>query len=95
MELDFARSALEDMQAIQSYFQDEGVPEIDSKRVSEMIEKAQRLTSHPLSGREVPEFGEHNLRELIHPPYRVVYLVRNESLTVVRVWRSERLLKLP
>ena len=35
------------------------------------------------------------LREIIHPPFRIVYRVENRRIRVVRVWRSERLLRLP
>jgi plasmid stabilization system protein ParE len=45
-------------------------------------------------GRIVPEYGLPSLRELIHPPYRIVYLLKADEVQVIRVWRSERLLKL-
>ncbi len=35
------------------------------------------------------------LRELIHPPFRIVYRRDPERVQIVRVWRSERLLRLP
>jgi hypothetical protein len=35
------------------------------------------------------------LRELIHPPFRIVYRRAPERAWIVRVWRSERLLRLP
>jgi len=42
----------------------------------------------------VPEFNEKNIRELIHPPFRIVYLNEERIIHVIRVWRSERLLNL-
>jgi hypothetical protein len=39
----------------------------------------------------VPEFDEPFLRELIRPPFRIVYRRDPEHVPVVRVWRSERL----
>jgi hypothetical protein len=46
-------------------------------------------------GRVVPEFGLEYLRELIHPPFRIVYRRDIKRVRIVRIWRSERLLKLP
>jgi len=42
-----------------------------------------------------PEFGLAHLREVIHPPFRIVYRLDDDRVRVVRVWRSERLLTLP
>ena len=46
-------------------------------------------------GRVVPEFDQPFLRELIHPPFRIVYRREPKRIRVVRVRRSERLLCLP
>jgi toxin ParE1/3/4 len=43
----------------------------------------------------VPEFEQPFLRELIHPPFRVVNRRDAQRVRIVRVWRSERLLHLP
>jgi len=52
------------------------------------------LVDNPDIGRVVPEFGEEKIRELIHSPFRVIYLREQDSIHVIRVWRSERMLKL-
>ena len=46
-------------------------------------------------GRIVPEFEQPFLRELIHPPFRIVYRRDPKHVRIVRAWRSERLLVLP
>ena len=46
-------------------------------------------------GRIVPEFGQTFLRELIRPPFRIVYRLDPERVRIVRVWRGERLFRLP
>ena len=53
------------------------------------------LTDNPDIGRVVPEFSSDNIRELIHKPFRVVYLRESSTIYVIRVWRSERILELP
>ncbi|MDY6981183.1 MAG: type II toxin-antitoxin system RelE/ParE family toxin [Pseudomonadota bacterium] len=93
--ISFAASALADLQAIQQWYQDEGVPDVGTRFITEIIEKSQNLATHPDMGRIVPEFDLPFLRELIHPPFRIVYRRDAEHIKVVRVWRSERLLQLP
>jgi plasmid stabilization system protein ParE len=36
-----------------------------------------------------------NLREIIYSPFRIIYRLDDNKVRVVRVWRSERLLKMP
>ncbi|HXL73973.1 MAG TPA: type II toxin-antitoxin system RelE/ParE family toxin [bacterium] len=60
--------------------------------VSEIIKKSERLSKHPDSGRMVPEFGMAFLREVIYPPFRVVYRRDPHQISVIRVWRSERII---
>lgn len=40
------------------------------------------------------EFNENNIRELIHSPFRIVYLKEEKIIHIIRGWRSERLLNL-
>lgn len=95
MEIIIARSALSDLQEIKAYYLEQGVPHVGQKFVNAILRNLQRLHDHPDSGRKVPEFNQDRIREIIHPPFRVVYLRNVASITLVRVWRSERLLLLP
>ena len=95
MELRVARSALEDLQAIQAYYADEGVPHISDEFVTAILEDSEVTRSHSDAGRVVPEFGMGHIRERIHPPFRVVYLRTATEVVLIRVWRSERTLELP
>ena len=95
MKIIIARSALSDLQEIKTYYLEQGVPDIGQKFVNAILENVQRLRDHPDSGRKVPELDQDYIREIIHPPFRVVYLRNVSSVNLVRVWRSERLLLLP
>ena len=95
MKLTIAQSALNDLKDIQAYYLDQGVPESGQKFVGAILEKVQRLVDHPDSGRKVPEFDQEQIREIIHPPFRIVYLRNTTTVSLIRVWRSERLLLLP
>ena len=90
----FAESALRDLAEIQNWYADQGVAEVGDRLVAEIFQLVERLLDHPDMGRVVPEFDQPFLRELIHPPFRIVYRRDSERIRVVRVWRSERLLRL-
>lgn len=90
-----AESAVRDLEQIVSYYQEQGVPDVGRRLVAEILARIESLRRHPDSGRIVPEFESANLRELIHVPFRIVYRREPRRVRVVRVWRSERLLRLP
>lgn len=79
-----------------AWYAEQGVPAVGKRLVAEMFAKVEPLSDHPEMGRMVPEFESPKLRELIHPPFRIVYrLDAADGIWVIRVWRHERLLKLP
>ena len=92
MELHLARPALEDLQA---WYAEQGVPHIGDEYVAAIFRHLDMLQQHPDAGRTVPEFGMRHIRELIHPPFRIVYLRQAAGIVLIRVWRSERQLELP
>jgi len=87
-------SAYHDFEAIKDYYTEEGVLHIWEKFIASIIEHIETIPANPDIGRKVPEFNTEKIRELIHSPFRVVYLREEQSIHVVRIWRSERLLKL-
>jgi toxin ParE1/3/4 len=89
-----ADSAFNDLEAIKEYYLEEGVPQIGIEFVIEIIRHIETLPTNPEIGGKVPEFNEKNIRELIHPPFRIVCLKEEKTINVIRVWRSERLLNL-
>lgn len=95
MKITVSQSALSDLESIKVHYEDEGVPHIGKDFVASIIAHVQSLADNPDIGRIVPEFDEPKIRELIHAPFRIVYLREHVSIHVIRVWRSERLLRLP
>jgi toxin ParE1/3/4 len=91
----FSPSAVSNLEEIRSWYADQQAPEVGGRRVGEIGEAVLRLAEFPESGRVVPEFGLAQLREIIHPPFRIVYRLDEARVRVVRVWRSERLMTMP
>jgi toxin ParE1/3/4 len=90
--VDLAQSALDDLADIIEWYTAQGVPHVGVRLVTEIRERLRQLAEFPDSGRTVPEFDTPWLRELEHPPLRIVYRRDEGAVTVVRVWRSERLM---
>jgi len=86
----FAESAVTDLEEIKQWYTEQGVPDVGIRIITKIIERVESLRDHPEMGRVVPEFDQQFLRELIEPPFRVVYRHESEQVHIVRVWRSER-----
>lgn len=48
-------------------------PQHGRRLAAEILARIEGLGMHPDAGRVVPEFEAPNLRELVHPPFRIVY----------------------
>jgi len=77
------------------WYREQGVTPVGRRMATEMIAAAESLSEYPEMGRVVPEFNTPTLRELIRQPYRIVYRFDANRIAIIRIWRSERLLKLP
>ncbi len=94
MKILVSESAFTDLEDIIEYYKEQDIQNIGSEIVSEIIKHFQILLKYPDIGRKVPEFNDEYIREIIHPPYRIVYLREVKTVQIIRVWRSERILKL-
>jgi len=93
--IEFAESAVDDLEEIRDWYADQGGSEVGKRLMGEIIAQVERLADFPESGRIVPEFELSNLREIIYPPFRIVYRHDVARIRIIRVWRSERLLRIP
>lgn len=94
LSISFSESATSDLEDLLAYYNEQGASEAGRRIIVRIVKKAEKLINHPSMGRVVPEFGLEQLREIIDPPFRIVYVREKNKIRVVRVWRSERLLKL-
>lgn len=93
--ISFAASALADLEEIIRYYQEQQAPQVGQRLIDKIVTEIELLASQPDLGRVVPEFDLTFLRELIRPPFRIVYRRDPNRVRIVRIWRSERLLALP
>jgi plasmid stabilization system protein ParE len=90
----FADSALVDLESLREWYTEQDIDQVGQRLIGEIMERIEVLAQHPEMGRIVPEFEQPFLRELVHPPFRIVYRRDPKQVRIVRVWRSERLLDL-
>ena len=57
-----------------------------------IVSRVESLQSFPRIGRIVPEYREECLRELIVPPYRIVFEIDDDAmkLSILRIWHAAR-----
>jgi plasmid stabilization system protein ParE len=88
----WAEVAVRDLEELVSYIAVDS--ETDAVRVLKRIEtRAAALESSPARGRAVPElvhFGMRTWRELLVRPYRIVYRVEGDTVTVLAVFDGRR-----
>ena len=85
-------AALADLRSLLNWYEVRGDPDTGIRLTQALLGRIEQLEQFPLSGRQVPEFDQPSLRELIQPPYRIVYRLVGSAVQVLRIWRSERLL---
>ena len=95
MKVRLTDSAINDLRELLLYYEEQLVPQVGQLFVVEILDRIETLIDNPDIGRVVPEFSTDNIRELIHKPFRVVYLRESSTIFIIRVWRSERILELP
>ena len=81
--------AAEDLQAIYDFIARDS-PHYTQLTVEDILSAIDRLERFPLMGRQVPERPRNDLRELIKPPYRIVYRV-SEVIKILTIFRASRL----
>ena len=92
LKITFSNSALADLEDVEKYYTKLNVPKVGVDFITNIISNVELLSDNPDMGRKVPEFNVKDIRELILKPFRVVYLREVHKITVIRIWRSERLL---
>ena len=61
--------------------------------VEEILAAVDTIARFPLVGRQIPERTREDLREVIKPPYRIVYRVGDE-VYILTIFRASRLFPL-
>ena len=62
------------------------------RMVDKITRRSRQIGAFPQSGRMVPEYQDIDVREVVEPPYRIVYRVTADRVDVLAVFHGARLL---
>lgn len=91
MNVRFTRSARNQLFSIRAYIARDQPARADDM-IRRILARCQLAARHPLGGRRVREYDHEAIREVIEPPYRIIYRVDVDAIDVLAVMHSRRLL---
>ena len=89
MKVHWTDSAEEHLNAIYEYIARTS-PDYALRMVDRLTQRSQQIAEHPISGRQVPEYGLDQIREVIENPYRIVYYIKPDQIDVIAVIHEAR-----
>ena len=89
MSVNWTETAADQLQAAWDYLarSSPGYAQVLAGRV---VARADALDGGPLSGAEVPEYGDPDIREVFEHPYRIIYRVAGPDVQVLAVIHASR-----
>ncbi|MGH8228502.1 MAG: type II toxin-antitoxin system RelE/ParE family toxin [Steroidobacteraceae bacterium] len=60
-------------------------PERADAMVERLLDRVGNLGEHPHIGRQVPEYEQSDLREVLERPYRIIYQIGDERIDILTV----------
>ncbi len=92
MKLLWTKEALLRLEEIEEFISRDN-PSVATEFVDKLISVAETIIHNPKIGRIVPELSLENIREILHKNYRIVYLVKKNSIDILTVYEGHQLLK--
>jgi plasmid stabilization system protein ParE len=86
-EIRWTEQATANLEAIKAFISQDS-PAYALAVVGRLYHAVGQLAQFPDSGRIVPEHGRPELREMVRPPYRIVYRRRPDLVEILLVFRS-------
>jgi len=81
--------AIADVESIAAYISSDS-PAYAKIVVKKIVKLTRQLARFPQSGREVPEFQDPSIRELLAYSYRIIYKVETEEIIIASVIHGKR-----
>jgi len=67
-------------------------PSTAEKTIQRILARSRQIEGVPRSGRQVPEYSNTQIRELLERPYRIVYRILSDRIDIVTVMHYRQLL---
>lgn len=92
MKLQWSETAKNDLISIRNYIAEDN-PTASKNWIERLKTRARNVVHQPLAGRKVPELSRDDIREVIEGNYRIVYHIKSNTISVLTVFESHRLLR--
>jgi toxin ParE1/3/4 len=80
----WTETAIKHLTAIHQYIA-QNSPLYAQRVTDKIIRRSEQIAVFPQSGRRVPEYDDPNTREIIEPPYRLIYRIKADQIDVLAV----------
>ena len=80
----WTETAIKHLTAIHQYIAQDS-PLYAQRVTDKIIRRSEQIAVFPQSGRRVPEYDDPNTREIIEPPYRLIYRIKADQIDVLAV----------
>jgi addiction module RelE/StbE family toxin len=87
----WTQEAIARLEDIEAYIARDS-PAAAKKTVAKLLARARQLQTAARSGREVPDYRHEDIRELLERPYRIIYHVAADRVTILTVMHYRQLL---
>ncbi|MBK7103666.1 MAG: type II toxin-antitoxin system RelE/ParE family toxin [Ignavibacteriae bacterium] len=91
MKIYWTKESLLNFQEIEDFISQDN-PNAAIKLTDKLISLVEDLIEFPEKGRIVPELSISQIREILHKNYRIVYLIKKNSIDVLTVFEGHKLL---
>ena len=85
----WSKSSRDDLKGIHSFISKDSKYYANSF-VDKVNQSVKKLKSFPKIGREVPEFQDTNIREIIFHNYRIIYQIAEHKINILTVFHTSR-----
>ncbi|MDP3070901.1 MAG: type II toxin-antitoxin system RelE/ParE family toxin [Opitutaceae bacterium] len=94
MNLQWSAEARQELRAIRRFIARDSEFYAD-RTIARIIERAESLLASPRRGHPVHEYPEEALKEIHEPPYRIIYRLSAEVVSIVTIVHFKQHLTLP
>ncbi|MBK7103657.1 MAG: type II toxin-antitoxin system RelE/ParE family toxin [Ignavibacteriae bacterium] len=91
MKINWTKESLLNLQEIEDFISQDN-PNAAIKLTDKLISLVEDLIEFPEKGRIVPELSISQIREILHKNYRIVYLIKKNSIDILTVFEGHKLL---
>jgi addiction module RelE/StbE family toxin len=91
MKINWTKEAVINLQQIEDFISADN-PEAAVHLIDKLISLTKVLIRFPKKGRVVPELSIDQIREIIYKNYRIVYVIKRNSITILTVFESHKLI---